>query len=73
VRTDTEAGVSSTRISIASPNLLPSASSEESTTIFAVIRASDSLCVLIRTAPWLWSISKRCPRFIATVLSNFLS
>ena len=70
MRTETAPEFSSTTISIPSPNLRPSASSEESTTISAVIRASVVFCAVIRTAPWLCSISKRCPGFIATVFSN---
>ena len=72
--------MSSTAITMPSPNFCAPSSSDEDTVIFAWIRTSGSACVPIRSVPWLCSISSRCaglerdgPREVAVVIGAGVS
>ena len=67
VRTAIAPPVSSTVIAIASPKVLASPVADVETSIRARMRTSGAECVVIRSAPWLWSMSRRWPGLTATV------
>ena len=70
VRTKMAEPVSSTVTEIPSPNFCAPAASEDETRIVARIRTSGSTWVPMRRAPWLCSMSSRCPALNGNVLEN---
>ena len=73
MRTRTAVPVSSTLTAMASPKLCASPDWDDDTWMRASMRASGSLWVRIRRAPWLCSISSRWSGLMATVLLNVRS
>ena len=61
---------SSTVIAIASPKVLASPVADVETSIRAWMRSSGAVCVVMRSLPWLWSMSRRWPGLTGSVFEK---